>query len=61
MAFQDCLNPFEIEDKSRLYCISSGCPALFGVEIDIFLARQKGDEDFLSFLDKQFGNQTKAS
>ena len=51
--FQDFLNPFNIADESRLYCISFGCLAA-DVEIDILLARQKGNEDFGSFVDKQF-------
>ena len=49
----DCLNPFDCGDKSRLYCISSGCPVPPDLEDDIMHARKIGNENFVTFIENR--------
>jgi len=43
-AFESFNNPFSVEDKSRIYSISSGAPAPPGIESDVLMAEAKGKQ-----------------
>ena len=43
-AIKSFLNPFDIPDESKLYCLSSGAPVYVDIERDILRADQLGKE-----------------
>ena len=42
-AITDLINPFDVDDKSRLYCISSGAPAPSIIVNDVLTAEEIGN------------------
>jgi hypothetical protein len=44
------INPFEMEQKDKLYCISSGASATSGIERDVILAEAFGADAKVDFI-----------
>ncbi len=58
-AVKSFLNPFEVEDKEHLYCISSGAPVPLHIEIDIMKAEEKGECAKQEFIDNRLQKNAK--
>ena len=43
-AIESFLNPFEVDNRDELYCISSGAPASTEIEIDVLGAEETGEK-----------------
>ena len=50
LAIQSFLNPFDVPEKGKLYCISSRAPALAAVEKDMMAAESIGKQAKESFI-----------
>lgn len=57
-AFCNFNNPFSIENKAVIYCISSGIPASAEVESDLLRADKVGKELFDQFIQKRLVDKT---
>ena len=44
------LNPFNVENKDKLYCISSGAPATGDIQDDVLRADKAGREAKIQFI-----------
>ena len=52
-AISNFVNPFEVENKDLLYCISSGAPAPADVEENLLSAEISGNKDHDEFLEER--------
>ena len=57
-AFHNLINPFEVEVKEDLFCISSGARAQAEVANDILKAEAVGKAAFKTFIQKRLVPQT---
>ncbi len=53
-AFQNFLNPFNIESGDHLYCISSGRPATNAVATDLLSVDSIGQAAYRNFIEERF-------
>ena len=56
-SISDYGNPFEIEDKEKLYCLSSGCPVADEVKNDVLRADAAGAEAKAEFIKQRLGKE----
>ena len=54
------MNPFEMENKDNLYCVSSGAPAPSDIEQDLLQADKVGKEAHETFVQGRMVKQTKS-
>lgn len=59
-AFQNFMNPFEVEDKEGLYCLSSGTSAPKDVEQQLFDADKLGKQIFEAFIQERLVKKEKS-
>ena len=57
-AFQNLLDPFLVEDKDVLYCLSSGVPASVEVENELLTCQALGISAFTTFLKEHLIDKT---
>ena len=60
-AIKNFINPFQVENKDVLYCLSSGAPAPSDVEQDLLQAHQRGKEAYSVFIGQRLIERKKAS
>ena len=58
-AFNNFMNPFEVEDQSSLYCLSSGASVPQEVEQDLMNAQQYGKEALQEFIQERLVDKKK--
>lgn len=54
------MNPFEIDNKEVLYCLSSGAPIPRAVEEDLLQADKVGKEAHMTFVKERLVENTKS-
>ena len=59
-AIQNFIDPFSIEDKHSLYCLSSGLPTPTDVETDLLEAEKYGKKSFNEFIRERLIDKTKS-
>lgn len=59
-AISNFINPFEIEEKEVLFCLSSGAPAPKEVEEDLLAAETRGTEAHTAFVKDRLVDKTKS-
>eukprot|EP00745_Piridium_sociabile_P026705 TRINITY_DN42673_c0_g1_i18.p1 TRINITY_DN42673_c0_g1~~TRINITY_DN42673_c0_g1_i18.p1 ORF type:complete len:760 (+),score=189.88 TRINITY_DN42673_c0_g1_i18:236-2515(+) len=57
-AVNNFVNPFQIENKNELYCLSSGAPAPKDVENDLLSADRVGEEAYRQFVKERLLERT---
>ena len=56
-SISDYGNPFGINDKERLYCLSLGCPVADDVKEDVLRAETLGAQAKLDFIEQRLGKE----
>lgn len=59
-AIRNFINPFEVENKDVLYCLSSGAPATKDIEHDLLRAVKVGKEAYDHFVQERLLDKTKS-
>ena len=59
-AITNFINPFEVENKSVLYCLSSGAPTPRDIEHDLLQADKLGKEAYSTFVKERIIERTKS-
>ena len=59
-AIDNFINPFQVESKDVLYCLSSGAPAPSDVEKDLLEADQRGKEAYREFIGERLIERNKS-
>ena len=56
-AITDYGSPFDIADKNKLYCLSSGCPVSDDIREDVLKADAEGEKAKLDFINQRLGKE----
>ena len=58
-AILNFINPFEVEDKDTLFCLSSGAPIPPDIAFDLLNANEAGENAYKAFIAERLVNKTK--